>query len=110
MARFEATAVANCPGVVVITDALASALRSTRRRAYIGLRQVERERAALVGRAAQLNFATQEACQFTANREAQTGAAVLAARAGIRLLESLKDNALFLGRNSDTRVRDFERD
>ena len=62
------------------------------------------------GRTAQLNFTTQQAGQFAADRKPKAGAAVLAARAGVRLLERLKDDALFFGRNADARVGDFERD
>ncbi len=75
----------------------------------VGLRQVEREGAALARRAAQLNFAAQQAGQFAADGQAQAGAAVLAAGAGIRLLEGLEDDALLFGGNADAGVGDLER-
>ena len=74
------------------------------------MRQVESERAALAGSAAQLNFAAQQAGQFAADRQPQAGAAVLAAGAGICLLEGLEDDALLLGRNADAGIGDLEGD
>jgi hypothetical protein len=63
---------------------------------YIGLRQEQGERAAFARGASQLNLSTQQAGQFTADCETKAGAAVLAARAGIRLLESLEDDSLLI--------------
>ena len=68
--------------------------RRLRRRADVGLRQIEREGAALAGRAAELNFAAEQAGEFAADGEAEAGAAVLAAGAGVGLLEGLEDDAL----------------
>ena len=64
----------------------------------------------LSGRAAQLNFAAQQTGQFAADGQAQTGAAVFAAGAGVCLLERLEDDALLLRRNADARIGDFEGD
>ena len=65
--------------------------------ADIGLWQIQGERAALAGRAAQLDFATQQAGQFATDGKPQTSSAVLAAGAGICLLEGLEDDSLLLG-------------
>ena len=62
------------------------------------------------GSAAQLDFAAEQVGQFAADGEAQAGSAVLAAGAGIGLLEGLEDDALFLRRNADAGIGDFERD
>ncbi len=80
------------------------------RRTNIGLRQVESEHAAFAGSAAQLNFSAEQAGQFAADREPQSGAAVLAAGARIGLLEGLEDDSLFFRRNADAGVRNFEGD
>ena len=48
--------------------------------------------------------------QFAADRQAQTGAAVFAAGAGIGLLERLEDDALLFRRDADAGVGDLERD
>ncbi len=84
--------------------------RARSRWSDIGLRQVKGERAALAGRAAQLNFAAQQAGQFAADGQSQSGSAVLAAGAGVCLLEGLEDDALFLRRNADAGIGDFEGD
>ena len=76
----------------------------------IGDRQIERKRAADAGRAAQLDFAAQQARQFAADREAEAGAAVFAAGAGVGLLERLEDDLLFLERNADAGIGDLEGD
>ena len=81
----------------------------TRRRADILQRQIERERAALARRAAQLDFAAEQIRKLAADREAEAGAAVFAAGAGIGLLEGLEDDALLLERNADAGVGDLER-
>ena len=43
-------------------------------------------------------------------RKTQTSAAIFAAGAGICLLESLKDDALFIERNTDSSIGNFEGD
>src|SRR6185437_4031465 len=76
--------------------------------AHVGLRQIQGEGAAGARRAPQLNLTTKQAGQFAADGEAQTGAAVFAAGAGIRLLEGFKDDPLLLRRDTDSGVRDFK--
>ena len=78
--------------------------------ADVGLRQVEREGAALAGVAAQLDFAAEQVGQFAADGQAETGAAVLAAGARIGLLEGLEDDALFFRRDADAGIGDLEGD
>ncbi len=80
------------------------------RGAEVGHRQVERERAAAARSAAQLDLSAEQRRQLAADGQAQPGAAVLAAGAGIGLLECLEDDALFFGRNADAGVRDLEGD
>src|ERR1700756_2382386 len=77
-------------------------------RPYIGLRQVEREAAARAGRTPELDFAAEKACELTADGETESGAAVLAAGARIRLLEGLKDDSLLFGRDAKAGVGDFK--
>ena len=62
------------------------------------------------GVAAQLNLAAEQAGQLAADGEAEAGAAVLAAGAGVGLLERLEDDALLLGRDADAGVRHLEGD
>ena len=80
------------------------------RRTDVGLRQIESERAAGAGDAAELNFTAEQAGEFAADRKTKAGAAVLAAGAGIGLLEGFEDDALFFRRNADAGVGDFEGD
>ena len=82
--------------------------QQVRRGPNIGLRQVQREGAALSGHAAQLNFATEQVREFAADCKTKTGAAVLAASAGICLLERLEDDALFVAGNSNAGICDFK--
>ena len=70
----------------------------------VAQRQVQRERAAGAGRALQRDLAAQQAGELAADREAQPGAAVLAAGARVRLLERLEDELLLLRRNADARI------
>ena len=77
-------------------------------RANIGLRQVERKRAAGARGAAQLDFAAQQAGQLAADSQPQAGAAVLAAGAGVGLLEGFKNDPLFFKRNANARIGDLE--
>src|SRR6185312_16127439 len=46
---------------------------------------------------------------FAADRQAQTRAAIFAARRTVRLLERLEDDLLFVRRNADAGVRDRNR-
>src|SRR6185437_12985553 len=78
------------------------------RRADILQRQVEHEGAADTWRRAQLNFAAEQARQFAADGEAETGAAVFAAGRGVGLLEGLEDDLLLLGRNADAGIGHLE--
>ena len=48
--------------------------------------------------------------QLAADRQAQAGAAVLAAGARVGLLERLEDDLLLLGRDADAGVGHLERD
>ena len=58
----------------------------------------------------QLDLAAEQVRELAADREAKTGAAVLAAGAGIGLLERLEDDLLLLERNADAGVGDLEGD
>ena len=92
-------------------DSLASVSGTAdNRRARVTERQVQRERAAHAWRAAQLDLAAKQIRQLAADRQPQTRAAVLAARAGIGLLERLEHDPLLLGRNADAGIRHLERD
>ena len=62
------------------------------------------------GRADQADFAAEQRRQLAADGQAQAGAAVLAARAGVGLLERLEDQLLLLRRDADAGVGDRERD
>src|SRR6202035_3734370 len=77
-------------------------------RPRVGLGQVERERTAVARRAYQVNLAAEQACDLPADRQAQAGASVLAARAAVGLLKGLEDNVLFVGGNADAGIRDRE--
>ena len=79
-------------------------------RASIAQRQVEGERAALPCTLVRLDFAPQQHRQLAADRQAETGAAILARGAGVGLLECLEDQPLLLGRDADSGVLDGERD
>ena len=73
-------------------------------------RQVERERAALARRAVQLDLAAEQIGKLAADRQAEAGAAILAAGAGVGLLERLEDDLLLLGGNADAGIGDLEGD
>src|SRR5579864_9755073 len=77
-------------------------------RPNIRQREVKSERAALAGCAAQLNFAAQQAGEFAADRQAQASASVLAAGAGICLLEGLEDDALLIESDSNAGIGNLE--
>src|SRR5437867_679673 len=72
-------------------------------------RNEERERAALVRRALDLNLAAEQARDLPTNGQPETGAAVLAVRRAVGLLERFEDQLLRVLRNADAGVRDFER-
>ena len=56
------------------------------------------------GRAAQLNLAAEQAGELAADRQAEPRAAVLAARAGVGLLERFEDDPLLVGGDADPAV------
>jgi hypothetical protein len=74
-------------------------------RPTIGQWQVERERAAHSRDAAELDFATKQVGQLTADGEAKARAAVFAAGRRIGLLERLEDDPLLFRRDADASVR-----
>ncbi len=88
LARNTGNAGADEPGLIRLDD-------GGRRGADVGLGQVQRKCASLSGRAAELDLAAQQVGQFAADGESQSGSAVLAAGAGIGLLECLEDDPLF---------------
>ena len=57
----------------------------------------------------QLDFAAQQVRQLAADRQTQTGAAVLAAGSCICLLERLENDPLLLDGNSNPRIGNLER-
>ena len=74
----------------------------------VALRQEERERAPLARRAHQPDLAAQQPSDLATDRQPQAGAAVLAARAAVGLLERLEDDLLLVRRNPNAGVRDRE--
>src|SRR5262245_3215053 len=76
----------------------------------VDARQVEREDAALPGRADDANFAAQQPRDLAADRESESRAAVFAAGRPVCLLEGLEDDPLLFGRNADAGVGDREGD
>ena len=56
------------------------------------------------------DLAAEQVRELAADREAEAGAAVLAAGAGVGLLERLEDELLLLGRDADAGVGDHEGD
>ncbi len=74
------------------------------RRSGILERQIEREHAAFAGRALQVDFATEQAGQLTADGEAKARATVFPAGAGVGLLEGFEDQLLLVLRNADAGV------
>ena len=88
-----------------------SAVRRAARaaRARVHQRQVKREGAALSRRAGQADLAAQQLGQLAADRQAQAGAAVLAAGRAVGLLERLEDDLLLVARDADAGVRHRER-
>src|SRR5204863_5991187 len=71
-------------------------------------RQVQGERATQPGRAPELDFPTEQVGKLAADRQAKAGASVLAAGAGIGLLERLEDDALLLDGYADAGIRNLE--
>src|SRR5262249_34898555 len=71
-------------------------------------RQEERERAALARLALHMDLAAEQACDLTADREAEARAAVAAARRAVGLLERLGDQAQLVVRDADAGVADRE--
>ena len=67
------------------------------RRTGIMQRQIDREGAAHVGRAAKLDLTAEKVRQLSADGQPKSGAAIFAAGAGVGLLEGLEDDLLFLG-------------
>src|ERR1039458_2071729 len=72
-------------------------------------REVYGERAALPGRSGERNLAAEQCNELSADREAQSGAAVLAGSYAVGLGEGLKDALLQLGRDPDAGIGDAER-
>src|SRR6185436_189151 len=72
-----------------------------RRCAFVREGQHQRERAAVPRLAVEVELATEESCELPADRQAETGTAVLAARAAVGLLEGFEDDLLLLGRDAD---------
>ena len=56
------------------------------------------------------DLAAEQRRQLAADRQAEAGAAVLAARAGVGLLERLEDQLLLLRRDADAGVADGDGD
>src|SRR5439155_18573356 len=73
-------------------------------------RQVDGEYRALAHRAVELDLAAEQVDELTADREAQAGAAVLAAGRAVGLLKGLEDHPLLVVRDADAGVADVERD
>ena len=74
------------------------------------MREIERERASLAGRARETDLAPEEPGDLAADRETEPGPSVLAARRAVRLLEGFEDDLLLLSWDTDARVGDRERD
>ena len=85
-------------------------LRLLARQLRVRQRQVQRERAARAGLAGEADLAAEQVRELARDCEAEAGAAVLAARACIRLLERLEDQLLLLRRDADAGVGHGERD
>ena len=100
----------NCVGFARFLDLAGWYFNFAGRRAGVVERQVKGERAALTVRADQADFTSQQRGQFAADRQPQSGAAILAAGARVGLLKGLENQALLLRRDADARVFDGERD
>ena len=75
-----------------------------------GRGQVERERAAPVDLALDVDLAAEQPRDLAADREAEAGAAVAPARRSVGLLERLEDQAQLVPRDADAGVLDGEPD
>ena len=64
----------------------------------------------LPGRAAQMDFAAEQACQFAADGKTEAGAAIFPAGAGVGLLERLEDQLLLFQGNADAGIGHLEGD
>src|SRR6185312_6896737 len=73
-----------------------------------GRREEERERAPFARLALDVDLAAEQACDLAADREAEPGAAVAAARRPVCLLERLEDQAQLVVRDADAGVGDRE--
>src|SRR5437899_938127 len=76
----------------------------------IGDGKIEREGAPLRRRALDVNLATEQARDLSADRQAETRASVLPARRTVGLLERLEDELLLVARDADARILHRERD
>ena len=94
----------------IARDGRSAGAVTARGRAGVVERQVEGERAALPGDADEPDLAAEQRRQLAADRQTQAGAAVLAAGAGVGLLERLEDEPLLLRRDADAGVVDREGD
>src|SRR5262249_37289821 len=79
-------------------------------RAKVALREIKRKSAALIRRANQANFPTQERRQFAADRQPQSGPAESPAGSGIGLMEGFEDYSLLIRLNSDSSVTHLKSD
>ena len=73
-------------------------------------RQIQRECAALTGHAHEANLAAEQRRKLAADRETETGSAVLAAGTRVRLLERFEDQPLLFRSDADAGVRDLDGD
>src|SRR6202030_2093789 len=76
---------------------------------HVPLRQVQRERAARARCAPHMDLTAEQARELPADRQAEAGSAVLAARAGVGLLERLEYDSLLLRRDADPGIGDLGR-
>ena len=80
------------------------------RRPGVFQRQIEHEGAAFAGRALKMDFAAEQARKLAADGEAQAGAAIFSAGAGIRLLKRLEDQLLLFQGNADAGIGNLKGD
>ena len=79
-------------------------------RRHVDRRQEQRERAAASDRAREPDLAAEQPRDFAADRQAEAGAAVLAAGRAVGLLERFEDDLVLVRRDADAGVFDLERD
>ena len=77
---------------------------------HVRRRQIQGKRAPLARRAREPDFAAEQHRELTTDRQPKPGAAVVAAGAGVGLLECLEDESLLLARDANARVGNFEGD